>query len=67
MKENNVENEMILNEKDPLSLPPDDLEQVYAIKGSNLQKVYSERKLVFSKEKKTVLDKLNINIMKGQM
>ena len=67
MKENNVENEMILNENEPLSLPLDGLEQVFAIKGNNLHKVYSERKFAFSKEHKTVLDNLNISIMKGQM
>ena len=67
MKENNVENEMILNENEPLSLPLDGLKQVFAIKGNNLHKVYSERKFSFSKDRKTVLDKLNISIMKGQM
>jgi len=67
MKEHNVENDMILNEKEPLSLPFDDSKQVYAIKGQCLHKVYSERKFLFSKESKTVLDNLNINIMKGQM
>jgi hypothetical protein len=67
MIEHNVERDMIMNEKEPLNLPLDDPEQVYAIKGNNLQKVYSERKFVLAKESKVVLDKLNINIIKGQM